>query len=325
MKIDPKKIKKILMITLSNIGDVALTLPALGVLKREFPGADITVMVAASCKELFEAEPAVSRIVVYDKHIPFFKKVELGLKMRRLGFELVVDLRNSLFPLLTGARYNTPLFVERTDSHIHRMDKHLKRLSALGIPVDNAPFSVSMTRDDKLHVHSIFNELGILPDDDIAAVAPGAKSHIKRWATTGFIEVCGRLIREASLKVLLIGDDSDRAINEEIHAAGLKEVYDLSGRTNLRELAYLLSLCKLLITNDSASLHIGSAVGTPTVAIFGPTDYKKYGPVSPNSIVVRKGLGCSPCQKAQCRFELDCMKQISAEEVFACAKEILLK
>lgn len=311
------------MITLSNIGDAVLTLPVLGVLKREFPGADITVMVAANGRELFELEPAVSRVVIYDKHIPFSKKVELGLRMKRRRFDLVVDLRNSLFPLLIGARYNTPLFVKRADSHIHRMNKHLKRLSALGIPVDNPPFLVSITRDDKLYIHSILNGLGILPGDDIVAVAAGAKSHIKRWTTTGFIKVCDRLNKEAGLKVLLMGDDSDRAINEEIHAAGLKEVYDLSGRTNLRELAYLLSLCKLLITNDSAPLHIGSAVGTPIVAIFGPTDYKKYGPVSANSVVINKGLSCSPCQKAQCRFGLDCMKQISTEEVFACAKRIL--
>lgn len=325
MKIETEKVKKILMITLSNIGDVVLTLPVLGVLKREFPNAGITVMVDAKAKELFEAEPAVSRVVVYDKHIRFSKKIEWGLRMRKRKFDLVVDLRNSLFPLLIGARYNTPLLAGREDLYLHRKEKHLRKLSALGIPADNAPFSIFITRDDKLHIHSALTALGILPEDGIVAVAPGAKSHIKRWIVTGFIKVCDRLNKEAGLKVLLIGDESDKSIVEQIHGAGLKEVYDLSGRTTLRELAYLLSLCKLLISNDSAPLHIASCVGTPTIAIFGPTDCKKYGPLSANSLVIKKQLSCSPCEKAQCKFELECMKQVSAEEVFACAKEILLK
>ena len=325
VKIEPEEVKKILIITLSNIGDVVLTLPVLGVLKREFPRAEITVMVGANAKELFEAEPAVSRTVIYDKKARFSKKIELGLMLRRRGFDLVVDLRNSLFPLLIGARHNTPLFVKRAGAHMHRKDKHLKRIAAMGIPVDNPPFSVSIARDDKLHVHSLLNQLGILPDDDLVAVAPGAKSHIKRWTTAGFIKVCDRLNKELGLKVLLIGDDSDRPINEQIRARGLRGAYDLSGRTSLRELAYLLSLCKLLITNDSAPLHIGSAVGIPTIAIFGPTDYKKYGPLSANSILVRKPLNCSPCQKALCRFNLECMKQVSVEEIFIAALEILSK
>jgi len=323
MRIDRSKIKKILMITLSNIGDVVLTLPVLGVLKREFPEADITVMVGPNAEELFKADPSVSEIMVYNKHIPFPKKVELAFEMRRRGFDMVIDLRNSLFPLLIGPKYSTPLF-RRAASHIHRKEKHLRALSAIGIPTDNAPFSIAIDRDDKLHCNSVLNEIGILPDDNMVAMAAGARSHIKQWTRTSFVRLADRLTKEAGLKILLIGDEIDSTVNEEIAGVGLKEVYDLSGRTNLRELAYLLSLCKLLITNDSAPMHIASAMSLPTVAIFGPTDHKKYAPLAANSIVIRKKLNCAPCEKAACRFDLECMKEVSAEEVFKAVKEILL-
>ncbi|MFH1867922.1 MAG: glycosyltransferase family 9 protein [Candidatus Omnitrophota bacterium] len=324
MKIDKSKVKKILLITLSNIGDVVLTLPVLRVIEREFPEADITVMVGPNAKEIFTGESSVSRIIVYNKHVSLSKKIQLGLRLRRRGFDMVVDLRNSLFQFLIGARYNSPL-IKRSYSDIHRKDKHLKALASMGTSVDNPPFSIFLTRDDKLHINSVLNEFGILPDDNMVAMAAGSKSHTKRWATTGFLKLCDRLNKEMALKVILVGDDNDRAINKEIAAVGLKDVYDLSGRTNIRELAYLLSLCELLVTNDSAPVHIASAVGLPTVAIFGPTDPKKYGPLSDNSIVLVKGLRCSPCEKALCRFDLECMKKITADEVFNAAKEILQK
>lgn len=324
MKIDKVSVKKILFITLSNIGDVVLTLPVLRVLEREFPEADTTVMVGPNAREIFEGESSVSRIVVFNKQISLSKKIQLGLRLRRRGFDLVVDLRNSLFSLLIGARYSSPL-LRRSYAYMHRKDKHLSVLASMGISIEDPPFSIFLTRDDKLHINSILNELGILPDDSIVAIAAGAKSHTKRWTITGFVRLCDRLNKEMGLKILLVGDDNDRAINQEIKDVGLREVYDLSGRTHIKELAYLLSLCKLLITNDSAPVHIASAVGLPAVAIFGPTDHRKYGPLFAESIVIRKALRCSPCEKALCRFDLECMKKITADEVFNAAKKILSK
>jgi ADP-heptose:LPS heptosyltransferase len=323
MKIDKAKVKKILMITLSNIGDVVLTLPVLGVLKREFPEADITIITGPSARGLFEADPSVSKIIVYNKHMPFLEKITLGIRLRMRNFDMVVDLRNSLFPLFIGARYSTPLFNRRGDLCLHRKEKHLNRLTSLGISVTDAPFSIYFNRDDNLHVHSLLNESGILPEDNIVCIAAGAKSHIKRWTQTGFIRLCDRLVKETGSKVILVGDDSDRQINRQIKEIGLNEVYDLTGRTNLRELAYLFSLSKLLITNDSSPLHIASAVNTPTIAIFGPTDPKKYGPLSPASVVIRKGLKCSPCEKALCRFNLECMNELSCDDVFEAARKLL--
>ena len=324
MKINKSRVDNILFITLSNIGDAVLTLPVLEALKRNFIGADITVMSSLRTRELFEADPSVSKIIVYNKHMSLYKKLQLGLRLRRSGFDLVVDLRHSFFPLIIGSRYRTACFRKKR-AGMHKRDKHLKELEPIGIKTESVPFLISVGREDKLNVTSLLTEYGLLPEDNIVAIAAGAKSHIKQWQTSGFIRLSNKITKEMGFKVILIGDINDAPINDKIKTAGLNEVYDFTGKTNLRELAYLLSLCKVLVTNDSAPLHIASAQGIPTVAIFGPTDEKKYGPLAPRSIVIRKNLRCSPCEKASCRFDLECMKEISADEVFNSVRDILAR
>jgi heptosyltransferase-2 len=326
VKIGKSKIRKILLISLSNIGDAVLTLPVLGVLKREFSDADITVMAGPNAKELFEVEPSVNKLIIYNKHIPFSEKIRLLAGLRNERFDLVVDLRQGLYGLFIRAKYSTWLFVSPGATSIHRKDKHLQRLTTLGLAINNPPFSVFYSDKDRSHIDSVLNRLGISAADSLIAVAPGAKSHTKRWATDKFIELCKRLSRESESKILLIGDKNDKEISHQIVRAGIDQVFDLTGCTNLRELAYLFSLCKLLITNDSAPLHIASAVDLATVAIFGPTDEKKYGPLSAKNAVVRKKMSCSPCERALCRFNPEasmCMQSLSVDEVFEAASRLL--
>ena len=324
MKIEKAGINKILFITLTNIGDLVLTLPVFGVLKKEFPKASITVLAGSEAGEILRADPSVSDILVYNKRATLLDKLKLILKLRSMAFDMAVDMRHSLFPILAGARYRTPIF-KSPDREIHRKRKHLNILSAMGIPIADAPFPLLFNRDDRLNVNSILNRKGIVPEDRIIVIAPGAKSHMKRWKVEGFIDVCLRLSKEKNIRVAIIGDNTDKAISDNIIAKSAGNAYDLSGSFNLRELAYFLSLSKLLITNDSAPLHIAGSVDLPVIAIFGPTDPEKYGPISPGSIVLRKNISCSPCEQAVCEFDLKCMKQISSEDVLNAVYRILLQ
>ncbi len=323
MNIEKTNIKKILFITLTNIGDLVLTLPVLGVLKKEFPKASITVLAGSEAGEIVRADSSVSDILIYNKRARLFDKLKLVSKLRSMAFDMAVDMRHSLFPILVGAKYRTPIF-KGSDREIHRKKKHLNILSVMGISTEDAPFPSLFSREDRLRVNSILNKKGILSDDKIIAIAPGAKSHMKRWKIDGFMDVCLRLSKEADIVVAIIGDSNDKAIGSQIIANSESKAYDLSGVFNLRELAYFLSLSKLLITNDSAPLHIAGLVDTPVVAIFGPTDHEKYGPISPGSVVLRKGVSCSPCEQAICESDLECMKQISSKDVLSAVDRILL-
>ena len=321
--IDKTKVHNILLITLSNIGDVVLTLPVLGVLEREFPDANISVMVGPAAGEIFQNGPRISGIISYDKHISFLEKMKLGMRLRKRNFDLAVDLRSTLYPLLIGAPYRTPLFKKNTQGRLHKKQAHLNKLLPLGLNIKNASYSFPFSKKEILKIKNIFKELNISDADRVVAVAPGAKSHIKRWTISSFAKVCRRLNKELGIKVILVGDNNDKEIISEMLSLGLNNTYDISGRTNLRELGCLLSRCELLITNDSAPLHLADLVNIPCIAIFGPTDSQKYGPTLEKSAVIKKALKCSPCEKAQCVFNLECMKQISADEVFETGKRLL--
>jgi len=104
-----------------------------------------------------------------------------------------------------------------------------------------------------------------------------------------------------------------------------EKALNLCGKTTIGELACLMDRCDLVITNDSAPLHIASAVNSPSLALFGPSDEKKYGPLSDKNIVVKTSPRCRPCEKALCHAgpEEGCMPEIEVEEVFNAARRLL--
>jgi ADP-heptose:LPS heptosyltransferase len=151
-------------------------------------------------------------------------------------------------------------------------------------------------------------------------MSPGAKSPIKKWGQDAFALVADRLKTECGTDIVFIGADNDKDTVAGVMAKTKRNHHSFAGKTNIRQLASLIKRSRLIITNDSAPLHIGCAVGAKVLAIFGPTNPKRYGPTGEFDLVVSGKLHCSPCEKAQCEYAHECMKQISAEEVFDNAK-----
>lgn len=322
MKIKSKeKIKKILLISLSNIGDIILTLPVLSVLKKEFPLAVIDVMAGAGGREIFKNHPFVAAFIEYNKFAGLREKQILIRNLRKNKYGLIVDLRNSLLPLLIGSRYRTSVINPVSKRPAHKRQQHLLRLKALGLDIDNAPFCFYISGKDKESVSGLLGGLNI--KRPFVVVSPGAKSHVKRWTREGFGAVCDRIINELGMDVLMVGDMQDKKIIAEISDLMKGRPVDLSGRLNLRQLGALTEKAKLVITNDSAPMHVAASLGAKVLAIFGPTDPKKYGPTHDGGVVIRKELSCAPCETAQCGENYECMKLISADEVFEAVKRLL--
>ncbi len=154
-------------------------------------------------------------------------------------------------------------------------------------------------------------------------ICPGARSHIKRWVAEGFARVADRLIAEAHAQVVFSGEPDEEPVINAIRELMNHPAHSAVGLTTVRQLGALMRRAALVITNDSASLHLASAVHVPTVAIFGPTDERKYGPTSPHSRTIRRRLFCAPCEQPLCRYSHECMRFVSPNEVFAAAKAIL--
>lgn len=154
------------------------------------------------------------------------------------------------------------------------------------------------------------------------AVSPIAFWQTKLWEDAKFASLCDRIQSELQTGVVLTADTEEHLAQitkrMKTHAA------NLGGKTSLKELAALYRRAALVVTTDSGPMHLAAAVGTPVIALFGPTDPSRTGPYGPGHRIVRKGLPCSPCFRKECSNPR-CMMEISVEEVFSTVKEMLYK
>ncbi len=306
---------KILIITLSNIGDVLLTLPSIQAVREKFPQAEISLLVGERAKPLFDDDPRFNKVWVWRKNAGMREKWPLVLEIIGKGFNQVINFRNP---------------VCFRNGKLHRRMMHFqklvqKRIAGAGLidQVDTAK-SLWISEVTERKTGELLKKEGVTIDEKWMIVTPGSLNMTKRWKLDGFVELCRSLSHRNSFPILLAGDESDRVRSQEIIKQTQSPlVFDLCGKTDLLQLAWLIREAKLLISHDSAPLHMAGLFNTPVVAVFGPTDPLKYGPWRENSRVVRKTLFCSPCEKSLCVYHHECMEQIEPEEILEAVNELI--
>ncbi|MDD5116130.1 MAG: lipopolysaccharide heptosyltransferase II [Candidatus Omnitrophica bacterium] len=315
---------KILFITLSNIGDCILTLPVLDVLKERYPDAEISCLVPERPSEIFSKNPRIKKVFLFDKHAGFRDKARLFFSLNRERFDMVIDLRNSMLGVLLSARRKTSPLRIVPRSLRHMKDRHLFWAGPGYLtPGKTGRDSLFISREDENYAVSLLERNGFGKGEKLIVLSPGARSHIKRWDRREFLKLCDLLSGEG-WDIALVGDNADKEVCEYIRRESRGKAVDFCGMTSMGQLAALLKRVRLLITNDSAVMHLASYLDVPVAAVFGPTDENKYGPWSKNSIVFKKDIFCRPCNKASCRFStLACMSCVKADEVFGRLKGFL--
>ncbi|MFH1552773.1 MAG: glycosyltransferase family 9 protein [Candidatus Omnitrophota bacterium] len=327
MKIQKEEIRSILFITLSNLGDIILTTPVLEKLCDEFPEARVDVITGAPGEEVFRHHGAVREVVVRGKRRGLKKRMRETLDLRRKKYDLVVDLKNSLIPYLVGARFHSRLFMfpvnKRGKNTGHKRAEHLSKLASLGIdPFLNIRFFIPVTDEDKSYVSGIMDSEA---EGRAVVINPGAKSHLKRWDVVKYARLADRLTAELGCRVFLTGNEDDMEIVRQVTSRMTADFTDLCCKTSIGALSELMRRTDLVITNDSAPLHVASAADVPTIAIFGPSDEKEYGPLAKKSVVIKPEVPCRPCGRALCATGPDegCISWVTVDEVFDAAKKIL--
>lgn len=323
MRLDASKIKNILVVSLSNLGDVILTFPVIDILKENFPGAHLQVVVGPKAESLFKGNPHIARVHIFNKRDSGMNQLRWALNLRKEKFDLAVDLRNTAIPVLAGAKYFTPLWTVRA-KNIHMKQKHLNRLKTVFqfIAESKKRYALFISDADKKYVDALLGS-DIAPHERFIAVGPGAANTAKRWSKQGFAEVCDRLNKELKIKIVFVGDGIDKEITGEILNQMKTRVVNACGRTSLTQLAALLSRACLALVNDSAIMHMASYLDVPTLAIFGPTDPGKYGPWGSKVKVIQRDIFCVPCEKSGCEYDYECMNDIQPSEVYEGAKVML--
>jgi ADP-heptose:LPS heptosyltransferase len=320
--------KRILVLGPSNIGDAILMSPVIERLRAAYPQAHVTLISGERSTAVFSGDPRVQRLVCLDE----FEGVVGRLRLVRFVWtahpDLLIDLRSTILPLAwrpwTVLRYLRP--IPRRIAHMR--DRHLWRAKGQGSGArgqgaggDGCP--IWIPREAVTHVGHLLKRWGVDPGKRLVLICAGARSHIKRWNADRFSQLADRLIGEMAVEVIFTGEPDEGPIIQDILGAMRRQAHTAVGSTTLQQLAALMQRADLVITNDSASLHLACAVRIQVLALFGPTDPRKYGPTGAQDRVIQRRLFCVPCEQALCRFSHECMRFISVEEVFDAARHML--
>ena len=307
--------KRILVFQTAFLGDVILTLPMIQMLHGRFPNAAIDVVTTPKASEFLSNHPAIRTIIQYDK-----RKSQKGLTgifalaivLSKKKYDLAVvphrSFRTSLIIALSGIHerigfstaaakfvYHHAVKYEKLK---HEIERNIDLLSPLGITPDHRELpSLYPSQADIHHVNTFLFEREILDQERMIAVAPGSVWNTKRWHAERFAELSLMMAKDG-YEVLIVGGKEDAELGRAIvESAQNKKIHDATGKLSLLQSAELIGRCNVLITNDSAPLHIGVAMRTPVAAVFGATVPEfGFAPYGENDIVVEiKGLECRPC------------------------------
>jgi len=320
-------INKVLFFTLSNFGDVILTLPVLDALRAEYPNALITVAVGPRAAEVFGNNPYINDLIIYDKYAPLKEKIKLFFRLKKEHFDLVVDLRNTLYGALLPARFRTSPFLRMPSGIRHMKQRNLYKLRMAlkqnGLWATVKERILYISPKDKDYINALLLERGIKSNHEIIIVSPATGGKTRRWPRENFVQLCKALAPD--YMIILIGRKQDKAltayIKDKVSSGG---VFDFAGLTNLGQLAWLLECASLVIVSDTGILQLASYLDTPIVALFGPSDERRYGPWSSRFKVVSAKIPCRPCTAPVCQFNTnECMQKISVEKVLDSIDELM--
>jgi len=310
-----------------------MSLPAIRAVRDAFPGAHLTVLARAAVADLYAREGSVDGVML---HAGTRRVAAAELRLR--NFDCAILLPNSFDAALVAWMARIPRRIGyRRDGRGWLLTEAIKPPEPGEIPRHERFYYLELLRRAGI-VHEYPACAQIELDGRVAAgaagldglrqaalqapvvgVSPGAAyGGAKRWLPERFAEAAVQVARAHAASVALFGAAAERTLCEsvagEIRGAGLS-VHNFAGETTLLQFIDLAAACRLFLTNDSGAMHIASALGVPTVTVFGATDDTATGPTGAWARVVREQVECSPCLLRECPIDHRCMTRVTAERV----------
>lgn len=327
----PSSVSKVLVRATNWLGDAVISLPAIRALRGIFPNAEIAVAARPGIADLYARESVVDRVILCAGG-----RRMVAARLRQERFECAILLPNSFdaallvwmarVPVRIGYRRDGRSFLltdaipvpESGEIPRHERFYYLELLRRAGLterfpPVE--PIRLDAVEPAREAGLRRLRELGIT--GPVVGISPGAAyGGAKRWLPERFAEAALRLAHPA----VVFGSASERGVCEQV--ASRLGALNLAGKTSVAEFIELAAACRLFLSNDSGAMHVASALGVPTVAVFGATDDATTGPAGPFAGVVREHAECSPCLLRECPIDHRCMTRVTAETVVAAASRL---
>jgi len=317
---------RILIIKPSALGDVVHGLPVLRLLRARFPDAQIDWLIARPFANLIEGHPDLNNLIELDRNPRAF--LRLAWTLRSASYDWAIDLqglaRSAVLTFATRAavrvgfayaRELAPLAynqrVAAREVGRHAVERYLDVAEHLGCDRGPVEFVFASTPADLAFVNDRTQHLG-----PFAVIAPGTNWPSKRWPVEHFAKLSVSL-KDKGFAIVIVGGNDAVEIAKSIPCD-----LNLAGSTTLKQLVELLGAASIVVANDSGPMHIASALGTPLVVPFGPTDANLTGPFGRPQSVIRASLPCSPCFSRDCSH-ISCLSRISPDNVLAvCGQQL---
>jgi heptosyltransferase-2 len=334
------KINRVVVRIPNWVGDAVIAVPALRELRRILPSAHITLVSRPGAADIFIDADFVDEVLVYDR-AGLGSTWSQAREWRRRKFDLALLFQNAfeaaLIAFLAGTSvrmgYDTdrrallltrPLPLpawkdERHESFYYlNIVAELERLLAGPARTEaiEPRFDLQVSEDRKQKALQLLHEHGARTNTPLVVLCPGSiNSRAKRWPAERYAELADRLA-ESGVDVALIGSPGELDVSNEVCEHARRTPMVLTGKTTVAEATAIISIADVLITNDTGPAHIGAALKTPTIVIFGPTNPLTTYPFSDSAEIIRHPPDCAPCMLRDCPIDHRCMTAITPAEVF---------
>ena len=346
-KIDPNKIKRVVVRAPNWVGDAAMCVPALRALRQLLPEARIALVSRPGTSDIFLDAACADEVLGYQRHGMFSTWKQVG-EWKQHRFDLAVLFQNAFeaaaiafmarVPVRVG--YDTErrglLMTHPIASPVWKDERHevfyylnivaeLERAltGTSSVEAIEPDFALSVAETRKQEARELLRRHGIDKGAPLVLLCPGSvNSRAKRWPSERYAALSDQFIQSGAA-VALIGSPAEKDVSESVSAQARHRPVMLTGETSVAEVTALISVADLLVTNDTGPAHLGPAVGTPTVVIFGPTNPVTTRPFGPLGLVIRYPPDCAPCMLRDCPIDHRCMTAITPAEVFEKASALM--
>jgi heptosyltransferase II len=348
----------VLIVALSGIGDALMFSPALTLLRRQYPDAQIDLLsMFKGVKELYDRNPDINEVMHWDflRRSPFASLVYLlRLRKRRYDSTISVYPQNRWPYNLICSIIGAPKRIGHDYDHVnarslnflnnlrireerqrHNVEENVKLVELLGvhIPPELPPLQIKLKRDDQKQAEEWLQAQGILTSRVLVGFHAGSalfKKHIrKRWAPEKFASLGRKMHEEQNAVILLFGGPEEYELNEHINQemGGVGHVVKVA---SLSTGAALIARCNVMVCNDAGLMHVASALHVPVVSVFAYTNPRGLYPWKTPHRLVRRDLECSPCfyyspRPVRCVWKEDqfrCITHIGVDEVWQAVSEL---
>ncbi|HEX4996865.1 MAG TPA: lipopolysaccharide heptosyltransferase II [Terriglobia bacterium] len=330
---------KILLRGPNWVGDAILAIPAMKAVREALPAAEITLLARPWVAGVFVGAPFIDHVWIAPKNGGLSALARLGREIREARYDAAILFPNSFESALTiflgrvprrvgyagdGRTWLLTTALDRPRPAPHQTDYYLALARALAPFGDPPSIGIEATPQEKNRARAVLEAEGIEPGAPFIALSPGAAfGSAKRWDADRFARTGEILAAESGCAVAIVGSESERVMGNEVAKRIAGPVADLTGKTTLEELVGVIAQATLVVANDSGVMHIAAALGTPTVAVFGPTDSTVTGPRGARVRIVRHPVECSPCMLRDCPIDRRCMTRVTVEDVCRAGREIM--